>query len=89
MPTNAQIIAAAFCALGLASCGVTAKVDVREQYQKSLADYRSCLAGDEANVSVCDGKRLIVDADERAVVQLSGGWVEYSSSPTDNITQAR
>jgi hypothetical protein len=89
MLTNAQRIAVVLCALGLASCGVTAKVDVREQYQKSLADYRSCLAGNEANASVCDGKRLIVDADERAVAQLSAGWVEYSSSPTDNITQAR
>jgi hypothetical protein len=32
------------CAFTLAGCGIAAKVDARTNYQKSVEDYRACLA---------------------------------------------
>jgi hypothetical protein len=36
----------------------------RQSYKKSVADYRSCVAANEANVRACDGKRVAMEMEE-------------------------
>jgi hypothetical protein len=51
-------------ALVVSECG--ARVDARHKYEQSTAAYRECLNANSANPQVCDGKRLAMEADERA-----------------------
>jgi len=51
----------------LSGCGgIVVRDDARTKYQQSLADYRSCLTANNANVQACEGKRLIMETDEKA-----------------------
>lgn len=63
----------------LAGCGVVARMEdrqeyvkARQQYEDSLAVYRSCLAANSANLKTCEGQRLTAEADERAFNNTSG-----------------
>jgi len=78
----------AACALSLAGCGLAAKVDARQNYQKSLADYRACLEANSANVSACEGKRLIMETDERAFNNMAAG-VQGGNTTSNVIVQGR
>jgi hypothetical protein len=51
---------------GCAGSPVAVTRDARLNYEKSVADYRACLVANQANVRACDGKRLIMETDERA-----------------------
>jgi hypothetical protein len=52
--------------LMLGGCGVARSVDAQAHYQQSLADYRACLAANNANPQACEGRRLLMETDEHA-----------------------
>ena len=54
-------ILVALCTLALAGC------------QKTVADYRACLDAHPWELKACDGKRLAMEAEERAYNNLSAG----------------
>ena len=67
-----RFAATAGCVLGVGGCGTAAKVDagqVRLDYQSSVADYRKCLAAFPNNPKACEGRRLIVETNERRIQQ--------------------
>jgi hypothetical protein len=43
------------------------ETEARKRYEQSSADYRACLAANQAVVQVCEAKRLIMETDERDV----------------------
>jgi hypothetical protein len=50
----------------LSGCGYAAKIETRRNYEQSTANYRACVTANSANPQVCEGKRLAMEADERA-----------------------
>lgn len=53
----------------LSGCGVTAKIDARQEYQTSTAAYKNCLTiNPPAN---CEGLRLAMEADAQRFNNLS------------------
>jgi uncharacterized protein YceK len=66
-------ILVALCTLALVGCGIVAKIDARTEYQKTVADYRACLDAHPWELKACDGKRLAMEAEERAYNNLSAG----------------
>jgi hypothetical protein len=61
------------CALNLAACGVQRAIsanDARERYEQSSADYRACLAANSSDVRACEGKRLVMETNEREYLNL-------------------
>ena len=53
-------------ALMLGGCSIAARIDARTEYQKSVADYRACLDAHPWELKTCDGKRLAMEAEDRA-----------------------
>jgi hypothetical protein len=82
-------ILVALCALTLAGCGIAAKVDARTNYQKSVEDYRACLDANANNLRACDGKRLAMEAEERAYNNMSAGITDHGNSTSNIIVQGR
>lgn len=72
-----RLLIAAPLVLILSGCGLAAKVDARHNYEQSTAIYRACVSANSANPQVCEGKRLAMEADERAynnmVAPISNG----------------
>jgi hypothetical protein len=60
-------------ALMLGDCSIAAKIDARTEYQKSVADYRTCLDAHPWELKACESKRLAMEAEERAYNNLSVG----------------
>jgi len=60
-------------ALMLGGCNIAAKIDAGTEYQKSVANYRICLDAHPWELKACDGKRLAMEAEERAYNNLSAG----------------
>lgn len=60
--------------LATAGCGVSVKVDARNEYRQSLAAYKACVAShpDDA-VSACQSQKLAMEADERAYNAFAAG----------------
>ncbi len=78
------------CALALAGCGgVAAKIDARNEYQKTVADYRACLDANPTDVHACDGKRLSMEAQERAYNDLAAGVTEHGNATANINVQSR
>ena len=69
----------------LGGCGVSARVDARNDYQASAAQYKSCLASNPAIPQNCEGPRLAMETDERRYNNLSAGLNPGSQSST-NLT---
>jgi len=63
----------ALCTLALSGCSIVAKIDARTEYQKTVSDYRACLDGHPWELKACEGKRLAMEAEERANNNLSAG----------------
>jgi hypothetical protein len=84
-----RVAATVVCAVSVASCGLAAKVDARQNYQRSLADYRECLVANSNSVQACDGKRLIMEADERAFNNMSASIQEGGNRTANVIVQGR
>jgi len=78
-----RFAATAGCVLGLGGCGTATKIDagqVRLDYQSSVADYRKCLAAFPNNPKACEGRRLIVETNERHIQQHD--WQAVSDRTT-------
>jgi len=85
MFTNAlRAVAALLCTLSLWGCGEIVTEDARTHYQRSVADYRECLTANGTNVQACDGKRLIMEANERYFKNIAA-----SGSPNNVNVQSR
>jgi hypothetical protein len=72
-------------AIALAGCGIAARVDARNDYQASAANYKVCLAANAASPQNCDGLRLAMETDERKYNNLSAGLNPGSQTST-NLT---
>lgn len=85
-----KLILVAACAFALAGCGgVTAKIDARAEYQKSVADYRACVDANPNDIHACDAKRLAMYGSRRACLQQSRCWIEGASATTNINVQNR
>ena len=62
----ARLLIVAPLVLILSGCGHAAKIEARRNYEQSTAIYRTCVTTNSANPQVCEGKRLAMEADERA-----------------------
>jgi hypothetical protein len=62
-----RLLLAITAMLMLGGCGIANRIDTRAHYQQSLADYRACLAANEATPQACEGKRLLLETDEKAL----------------------
>lgn len=58
-------------ALLLTGCAVAAKIDARQEYQASAANYKACLASSPP--ASCESLRLAMEVDERKYNNLSAG----------------
>lgn len=56
---------------GCAGSPIAAANNARTNYEKSVADYRSCLTSNSSNPNACEAKRQIMETDERAFNNLS------------------
>jgi hypothetical protein len=82
------------CALMLAGCGA-AKIDspanARAEYQKSIDDeYRACINDNLKNVEKCEGKRVQIEANERAYNNMTAGITQggnIANRITAGVTQ--
>jgi ActR/RegA family two-component response regulator len=61
----------AVCVLNVGGCGIATSVDATnldaQNYQSSAADYRNCLAAYPNDPKVCEGRRLIMETNQRAL----------------------
>jgi len=77
-----------FCALTLAGCG-GAKVDPRAyahaEYQSADDEYRACINDNLKNVKKCEGKRVQMEANERAYNNMTAG-ITQGGNITPRIT---
>jgi hypothetical protein len=62
----------------LGGCGLAARVDARNDYQKSTADYKACLAANPATPTNCEGLRLAMEADERRFNSIAASQSDAS-----------
>jgi hypothetical protein len=78
---------AAVCLLSdCAGSPIAMERDARLNYEKSVTNYRSCLAANPSNVNACEAQRLIMDTDERAFNNLSADVnTKLSAGNTSNV----
>jgi hypothetical protein len=69
----------------LAGCGAVARVDARNDYQTSAANYKACLTANPASPQNCEGLRLAMETDERKYNNLSAG-LNPGSQRSDTVT---
>jgi hypothetical protein len=78
----------AVCLAGCAGSPIAAQRDARADYAKSVANYRTCLTTNSANVKACEGFRLAMEADERAFNNMSAALPSgYSGTSSINIQE--
>jgi hypothetical protein len=83
------IAAVAGLLCGCAGSPIANEVQARQNYEHSTADYRACLAANTASPQACDGKRLIMETDERHWQNLSTdlkGRLNPNNTSNQNIT---
>jgi hypothetical protein len=68
-----QFLAIGFMSFLLSGCGIAARVDARNEYQVSSANYKACLAANPATPQNCESLRLAMETDERKYNNLSAG----------------
>lgn len=78
-----QIIAILLVGI-LAGCSVVAKVDARNDMEKSKTAYKDCLARNPETISACEGARLAYEADLKAYRATSAG-MQSGRNDTLNI----
>ena len=65
----------AACVLNVAGCGTATSVDATnldaQNYQSSAADYRKCLAAYPNDPKVCEGRRLIMETNQRTLNMMT------------------
>lgn len=57
----------------LCGCGVSARVDARNDYNAAAANYKACLSANTAAPQNCEALRLAMEVDERRYNNLSAG----------------
>lgn len=57
----------------LGGCAIAAKVESRQEYQASAAQYKACLLANPAVPQSCESLRLAMETDERKYNALSAG----------------
>jgi hypothetical protein len=62
---------AVFSLVMLSGCGIAARVDARNDYQVSSANYKACLTANPAAPQNCEGLRLVMETDERKFNNIS------------------
>lgn len=68
---NIMALGGLLMALAVAGCAVAAKIDARQEYQASAANYKTCLTSNPAQA--CESLRLAMEVDERKYNALSAG----------------
>jgi hypothetical protein len=68
-----QFLAIGLIPMLLSGCGIAARVDARNEYQASAANYKACLAANPAAPQNCESLRLAMETDERKYNNLSSG----------------
>jgi hypothetical protein len=65
----------AVCVLNVGGCGTATSVDATnldaQNYQSSAADYRKCVAAYPNDPKVCEGRRLIMETNQRALNMMT------------------
>jgi hypothetical protein len=65
----------AVCVLSVGGCGTATSVDATnleaQNYQSSAADYRKCVADYPNDPKVCEGRRLIMETNQRALNMMT------------------
>lgn len=65
----------AVCVLSVGGCGTATSVDATnleaQNYQSSAADYRKCVAAYPNDPKVCEGRRLIMETNQRALNMMT------------------
>jgi ABC-type uncharacterized transport system auxiliary subunit len=74
---NQYLLAALAMATALCGCGVAKQIQTRQAYEQSASAYRECLIANQANPQACEGKQVVMDADEHYLETFQ---------PTDNIS---
>lgn len=57
----------------LTGCAIAAKINAREDYEASTANYKQCLAANVATPQRCEALRLAMEADERKFNGMTAG----------------
>ena len=70
MKNRFALLAAACLLSGCAGSPIAMERDARLNYEKSVTNYRACLAANQSNVHACEAQRLIMDTDERAPLTI-------------------
>jgi hypothetical protein len=65
--------------------GITAKVDMPSELQKSIAEYRACVDANGKRAKACEAQRLSMEAEERAYFNRSSGTQGGTSGSNVNI----
>ena len=65
------LLAAACLLSGCAGSPIAAANNARSNYEKSVGDYRNCLAANTSNVNACQAQRLTMESEERAYNNLT------------------
>lgn len=78
-----QLLIFVLC-LSVAGCGIAAKVQAREDVQKSKAAYKECLADHPKSVNACSAQKEAYDADMDEYIQFTNGTRLNTSSDTNN-----
>lgn len=78
-------VALILAAFALGGCGFAARIDARNDYRASAAQYKSCLASNPATPQNCEGLRLAMETDERQYNNLSAG-LKPGSQSSRNLT---
>jgi hypothetical protein len=56
---------------GCAGSAIGGARTARVNYEKSVEDYRACLAANSSNVKACEAQRVMMETDERAFNNMS------------------
>jgi hypothetical protein len=80
---------AVLCAVlaGCAGSPFRSERDARANYEKSVANYRTCLIENPSDVKACEGFRLAQETDERAFNNMSASLQNRSSTANINVQQ--
>ena len=86
MTVRFAMLAASACLLsGCAGSPIAAERDARLNYEKSVANYRNCLAANPSNVNTCEAQRLTMEVDERAFNNMSASVNGKFGASNSNI----
>ena len=74
---------------GCAGSPIAAEREARVNYEKSVADYRNCLAANPSNVKGCEAQRLTMETDERAFNNISASNGKFAGGTNVVVQQNR